>query len=234
MLDKKRIIEEYRIKERITRPNRQLYSKFHTYPTATISDSMESRNTLSHKIKPVWNYPQRLVGPALTVSASVNDELLALKAIELAEPNDIVIIAGNADPHTAYWGGMMSTMAKARKISGLITDGMIRDLQQCEDIEFPIWAKGATPLKPKTNTPPGDLNLPISIDGVIIHPGDLIIADRDGVVVVPQDKISSVESSVIEILSDEEERVQKINNTKEMISKGKVDSILSKRTVKYL
>lgn len=229
-----RVLNEYRIKEKVTRIDSKLCQKFNNYPTAAISDAMRTRSTLSKNIKPVWGPAPHLVGNAITVNASLGDEILALKAIEIAEPGDVVVIAGNANPYTAYWGGIMSTMAKVRGIKGLITDGMIRDVSECRELQFPIWATGVTPIAPNTDVPPGDLNLPISIGEVVISPGDLVVADEDGVVVVPKDIVEDVSKAVEVRLAMEVEWVKEIKSTKKMILKDKVDTLLANRSVKYL
>ncbi|MFD1929193.1 RraA family protein [Sporosarcina siberiensis] len=229
-----RFLNEYRIKTKISRLNPSTYKEFLNYPTATVSDAMRGRNTMSQDIKSVWSPVPHLVGSAVTVSASLGDELLILKAIEMAEPGDVIVVAGNAKPYTAYWGGIMSTMAKARGIKGLVTDGMIRDLSECEQLQFPIWATGVTPIGPKTDVPPGELNLPISIGQVIVHPGDLVVADSDGVVVVPQHMLEDISKAVKARLKIEDEWIKEIHATDQMILKDKIDDLLSKRTVTYL
>src|SRR5699024_11554420 len=82
------------------------------------------------------------------------NENLILKAIEIAKPGDIIIVAGNANPTTACWGGVMSAMAQSRGVKGLITDGMIRDVSDCRELKFPIWATGVTPIAPNSDIPP--------------------------------------------------------------------------------
>lgn len=228
------LLHEYRIKTKILRPDSSLCKTFNNYPTTAISDVMESRNTLTQSIKPVWNPTPRLVGSAITVNSNAGDEILILKAIEIAKPGDIIIVAGNANPTTACWGGVMSAMAQSRGVKGLITDGMIRDVSDCRELKFPIWATGVTPIAPNSDIPPGDLNLPVSIGEVIVHPGDLVIADEDGVVIVPKEIIEDISISVQSRLSMEEKWIEKISSSGEMIFKDKIDDILNYRNVEYL
>src|SRR5699024_10077145 len=129
---------------------------------------------------------------------------------------------------------IMSTMAKVKGVKGLITDGMVRDIGEIRELEFPIWASGITPIAPSTDIPPGELNLPVSIGEIIEHPGDLVVADDDGVVVVPKDIISEVEKAVKERMKTEDKWVKDIYATEEMILKEQVNKILSDRNVKYL
>jgi len=232
-MSKDKVLPEYRIATKIDRVSSEIIEKFNEYSSAPVSDAMRSRNTLSNDIKPVWSPTPTIVGSAVTVNSSVGDEILVLKAIELSKPGDIILVAGNSEPYTAYWGGIMSTMAKAKGVKALITDGMIRDLNQCRELEFPIWATGVTPIAPKTDIPPGDLNFPISIGEVVVHPGDLVIADEDGVVTVPQTLVEEVSRAVDERNSMEESWVKEINATKKMILKEGIDKLLSERIVQY-
>lgn len=233
-LSKDRLLDEYRIRIEISRPNPELYKDFEDYPTAAISDAMRSRNVMTSNIKPVWGPCPRLVGPAITVNASVGDEILIHKAIETAKPGDVIVVAGNAKAYTAYWGGIMSTMAKVRKIKGLVTDGMIRDIGEVRELRFPIWATGITPIAPKTDCPPGDLNIPISIGEVVVHPGDLVVADEDGVVIVPKDMIEGVSKAVKARVAMEKEWVKEINSTKQNILRHQINTLLENRKVEYL
>jgi len=229
-----RIRAEYRIKKDFLRPDAKTYENFVDYPTASISDAFRKRQTLPIEIKPIWGQTFRIAGPALTVKCTPGDEILALKAIELAKPGDVIVVAGNGKPFNSFWGGIMSTMAKERGVAALITDGIIRDLAHCREIEFPIWAVGATPIAPNMDVPPGDLNLPITIGEVMIHAGDLVVADEDGVVIVPQEEIHNTEEAVKYRINMENEWLEKIYETKQMILKDKVEALLSKRTVQYI
>src|SRR5699024_10925695 len=139
------------------------YKSYSNYPTATISDAMKKRNALPQNIKPVWGDSHHIYGTAVTVSASPADEVLPLKSIDIARPGDVIIVANNVFPYKALWGGIMSTMAKVKGVKGLITDGMVRDIGEIRELEFPIWASGITPIAPSTDIPPGELNLPVSI-----------------------------------------------------------------------
>lgn len=229
-----RVAPEYRIRLRFQRPDPASYSAYSNYATAMISDAYRKRQTLPPAIKPVWGPPGRIAGPAITVKATPGDEILALKAIEIAQPGDVIIVAG-ADHHlNSFWGGIMSTMAKVRGVAALVADGMIRDVEQCRSVGFPIWATGITPVAPNMDVPPGELNLPITIGEVTIHPGDLVVADEDGVAVVAQADIGAVAAAVEARIAKEDGWLEKIHATKQMILKENVDTLLARRVVEYL
>lgn len=233
-MNQDRIVAEYRIRMNIDRPEKKIIEEFKNFPTACISDAYRRRQTLPSNIKPVWDVKHRVAGSVITVSGTPSDEILALKAIEIAQPGDVIIVTGGYEASSSFWGGVMSTMAKVRGVAGLITDGKIRDLADCRELEFPIWATGVTPIAPTMDVPPGELNLPITIGEVIIKPGDLVVADEDGVVVVPQKDIHSVKDAVNFRLEKEKQWLEKIYSTEQMILKDVVDELLAKRNVEYL
>jgi 4-hydroxy-4-methyl-2-oxoglutarate aldolase len=229
-----RVAPEYRIRLRIDRPDPASYAGYTEYPTACISDAFRKRQTLPPAIKPVWGLTKRVVGPAVTVKATPGDEILALKAIEIAQPGDVIIVAGADHELNCFWGGIMSTMAKVRGVAGLVAQGKIRDLAQVRETGFPVWATGVTPVAPNMDVPPGELNLPITIGDVTINPGDLVVADEDGVVIVPREQIAAVGEAVKVRFAKEDAWLEKIHETKQMILRDGVEACLAKRTVEYL
>lgn len=229
-----RVRPEYRIRRTFPRPNADLYANFKDYPTAAISDAFRKRQTLPPEIKAVYSPAPKIVGPAVTVLATPGDEILALKAIELAKPGDVIVVAGAKSDRFSFWGGIMSLMAKERGVAGLVTDGLIRDVADMERMQFPVYAAGVTPMAPVMDVPPGELNLPLAFGNVVIHPGDLIVADRDGVVVVPQADIAAVDAAVKARLAKEAEWEREIRANKTMILKQVVDDLLASRTVEYV
>jgi regulator of RNase E activity RraA len=143
------------------------------------------------EIYPVTFPGRTVVGPALTVKARPGDNLMAMKAIDLAQPGDVIVISSDGEANLSVWGGIMSMMATKRGIAGVVTDGVVRDVAQCREAGLAIWATGLTPVGP-TKLGPGQINQPLSCGGVIVNPGDVIMADEDGVVVVPQGELEAV------------------------------------------
>lgn len=225
-----RVTVEYRIRLSFDRPSPASYDVFRSYATANISDAFYKRQTLPHDIKPVYPGCPGIVGPALTAQVTPGDELLALKAIQIARPGDVIVVVGAYSPRFSLWGGIMSTMAKVRGVAGLVTDGLVRDAAQTRAIGFPIYARGLTPMAPCMNVPPGELNYPITFGTAEIHPGDLIVADEDGVVCVPQEQIEAVDAAVRARIAKEEAWLREIEATGGMILKDTVDRLLAART----
>ena len=181
----------FTIVKSIERPDPGLVAEFRGLVAANISDVQGRQGTMDGRIKPIYTPTPVLCGPAVTVKARPGDNLVAFKAIELAQPGDVIVIAGGYDPNYTVWGGIMSSMAKAKGIAGVVTDGLVRDVAQTRDVGFPVFATGLTPTGP-TKDGVGQLNTPVACGGVVVFPGDIVVGDEDGVVVVRKDEAAAV------------------------------------------
>lgn len=175
----------------IERADAELVEKFRGLAAANISDVQGKQNTFDARIKPIYSPMAPLVGTALTVKARPGDNLLATKAIHMAQPGDVIVIAGGFDMNLSVWGGVMSSMARARGVAGVVTDGLVRDVAETRQCGLPVFSIGLTPVGP-TKESAGQINVPISCGGVIVNPGDIIVGDEDGVVVVRKDEAADV------------------------------------------
>ncbi len=225
-----RVTVEFKLRLTFDRPEPTSYAAFRTYATANISDAYQKRQTLPHHIKPVYAGCPGIVGPAITVQVTPGDELLPLKAIEIARPGDVVVVVGAYSPRFSLWGGVMSTMAKTRGVVGLITDGLIRDVAETRDAGFAVYAAGVTPCAPCINVPPGELNYPMVFGSAEIRPGDVMVADEDGVVCVRREDIAAVDAAVRARIEKEQGWHREIQRTRSMILKDMVDKTLAART----
>lgn len=118
---------------------------------------------------------------------------LELKAVDSCRPDDVLVCAAAGSMRSGIWGELLSTAARNSGCVGVVVDGAVRDVAQMRDMKFPVFARGQCPYDSRDRQRVIDFNIAIEIDGVTIHPGDLIAADQDGVVIVPQ----SVETSVV-------------------------------------
>jgi len=149
--------------------------------------------------------PVHFVGNAVTVRIPHLDSSAVHKVMDIVQPGDIVCIDMSGDIDRACWGEMVSYMARAKGVAGAVIDGCITDFRALNQIGVPIYARGVSPLTTRILGVEGAINVPISVNGVAIHPGDLIVADDDGVFVInPQtallygDKAISVQQGEIE------------------------------------
>lgn len=170
----------------IQRPPKELVELFKDIPVANIDDCMNRTAALNYQIRPFNKSP--LLGTALTVKVPEGDNLMFHKAMDMAQPGDVIMIDAGGDPHRSIFGGLMAAYCKVRGIAGIVVDGSVRDADELEEMEdFAIYAKGVTPNGPYKNGP-GEINTPICVGGVLVYPGDIVVGDRDGVVVIrPED-----------------------------------------------
>ncbi|NIF23752.1 RraA family protein [Candidatus Pantoea multigeneris] len=181
----------YFIGERGAKIDTAIIEAFRKLPAANIGDCM-GRSNAALGLKPYHNDPELvLCGPALTVKVRPGDNLMIHKAIELAQPGDVIVIDGSGDLTQALIGGLMRTSAQTKKIAGFVVNGAVRDLNEWAEGGISCWAVGNT-LRGPSKDGPGEVNTTISCAGMIVAPGDLIVADADGVIVIPQDQLDTV------------------------------------------
>lgn len=112
---------------------------------------------------------------------------LELKAVDICEPDDVLIAAAHGSMRSGIWGELLSTAAKNRGCVGAVIDGAIRDVAPMREMKFPVFARGTCIYDSRDRQRVSDIDVPVKIGGVTFHTGDLLIADCDGVVVVPQE-----------------------------------------------
>ncbi|MCL2894747.1 RraA family protein [Brenneria tiliae] len=127
----------------------------------------------------------KFAGPAFTVKVRPGDNLFLHKALDVAQPGDIVICDAGGALQNAILGEMMGRYAASRGIAGIIIDGAIRDRAGLAKLPIPVYARGVTPNGP-WKSGPGEIGHPIAAGGVSVAPGDLIVGDEDGVIVLPR------------------------------------------------
>ena len=125
-----------------------------------------------------------MVGTALTVRTAIGDNLAIHRALDLIRPGDVVVIDGGGDTTRALVGEIMTTLAATRGAAGMVVDGAIRDAGALARSPFPCFARAAIHRGPYKNGP-GEINVPVSIGGMIVEPGDIVVGDEDGVVAFP-------------------------------------------------
>ncbi len=164
--------------------------RYRTVPVANISDSM-NRMTAGGARLHAMHRAGVLVGPALTVKARPGDNLMLHHAIDIAQPGDVIVVDAGGDLSNALIGEMMVAYAVKKGVAGIVINGAIRDADSIGAGDFPLFAAGVTHRGPYKDGP-GEVNVPIAIDGMVIEPGDLMIGDGDGLLCVPFDQVAEV------------------------------------------
>jgi regulator of RNase E activity RraA len=163
--------------------DRKLVEQFRNVVTPHISDNLNRIHAIGSELRP-YHKEGKLIGTAITVKTRPGDNLLVHKAIDLADAGDVIVVDAGGDTTNAIVGEIMMSLARKKGISGFVIDGAIRDLAAFQNGDFPVYAKGVTHRGPYKDGP-GEINGPISVDGMLVNPGDLIIGDEDGLAVVP-------------------------------------------------
>jgi regulator of RNase E activity RraA len=159
-------------------------------PVANISDCMTRMTAAGPRLRPMHKSGY-LVGPALTVKCRPGDNLMIHKALTMAQPGDVIVVDAGGDLTNSLFGELMVTTAISRKVAGVVLNGAVRDSEMIGNGHFPLYAAGVTHRGPYKDGP-GEINVPIAIDGMVIQPGDLMVGDADGLLCVPYDEVEEV------------------------------------------
>lgn len=164
--------------------------QFRHIPVANISDSMSRLVAGGSKIRPMHR-KGGICGSAITIKTCPGDNLMVHMALNIAREGDVIVIDAGGDLTNAIIGERMLTYCVAKKFSGIVLNGAVRDSHWIRHQDFPVYAAGVTHRGPYKNGP-GEVNTTISLDGMIINPGDLIVGDEDGVISIPRKEIETV------------------------------------------
>ena len=148
-------------------------------------------------------------GPAVTVLCRPADNLMVHKALQIAEPGDVVVVATGGNTTSAVFGGIMGEAAVARGLGGIVVDGAIRDVADLTRLRFPAFSRSVCPGGCDKDGP-GEVNVPVSCGGTVVMPGDIVVGDRDGVAVVPRGEAEVVLGLVQQLLESEKTRKEEI------------------------
>ena len=178
---------ETQIYRQIPRPDPALVEALRGIPVADLHDELSAVDRkvrlLSPALRPIIK-GVRIVGPAVTAFNSPGDNLMMHTALYYAQRGDILVFSNGGAPNGSLWGDNASIQARQRGVAGVVVDGPVRDVDGIRKYGVPVWASIISPTRP-TKAMPGTVNLPISCGGVVVSPGDIIVADSDGVILIP-------------------------------------------------
>lgn len=161
--------------------------------TSLLSDNMSRLSGDAGRLRPVHPAPAGvdLCGPALTVRTRPGDNLIIHKAIDLIRPGEVLVVDGGGELSNALIGEIMATIAKKNGAAGAVIDGAIRDAGAIAGMGFPVYAAGYSHRGPYKDGP-GEIFGPISVAGMVVNSGDLILCDADGVLAIAAQEADAV------------------------------------------
>ncbi|MCG2626731.1 RraA family protein [Bradyrhizobium sp. WYCCWR 13023] len=188
-------------------------TKLRAIPVALLSDQLH-RNCGSIGLIP-YHAPAPMVGTAVTVKTRGGDNLAILRAYDFCRPGDVMVVDAGGDISNALVGGIMTLGAASLGLAGMVLDGAIRDVAEIRQRTFPVYARGVTHRGPYKDGP-GAINVPITVGGMPVNAGDIIVGDQDGLLAFPP----SLAATVIEKALAQE---QKEHGTIHAIREGRWD-----------
>lgn len=197
--------------------NEKYRARFEKLSTTNVADAEDALGIkgATFGIRPLREKWGKIVGRAVTVKMMPAGETqskhhLGMTAISQAARGDVIIIDNAGRLDTSCWGGILANSAKAKGVCAVVVDGATRDLDDCIDIDFPVYARGTVVWTARGRIMEQSTNEIISFGGVQVHPGDVVMGDRSGVVIVPWSRVDEVLEKAEALFEKEEAMVREI------------------------
>ena len=179
----------------VSRPSADWIARYAQLSATTVYEAAGRVGAMTHEIRPLAP-GMRLCGSARTVRCQPADNLTLHAVIALAQPGDVIVADVGECTEAGHWGEITTVAAQARGIAGLVINGGVRDVAPIRRRWFPVFARSIS-MKATVKETPGTINYPIICGGVLVRPGDLVLADDDGVVVVARERVEAVLEAAI-------------------------------------
>jgi regulator of RNase E activity RraA len=222
----------FRVITDIPRPPADLIEKFTQYRSCDLSDVMNRAGTMVG-IHPVFTPILRAVGPAVTISIPAGGINMIKLGIEQARSGDVIVVSAQGSTTFAMMGGNISLGMQARGIKAFIIDGSIRDVTEMRALDFPTFARSVSCAAGELGGSRGEVNVPIACGGVVVNPGDIIVADEDGIVVVPPEFAEPVLAGV-PALHASHEKAREVLRTGQMTSIDRITAEFVKQGLEFV
>ncbi len=181
----------FRVVGEVDRPSETAIRQFSRFSTPDISDAMYRFGAMDGGVAAVDD-AMHLAGAAITVRLPAGDNLMIYEALKVCHPGDVLVIETRRSMLTAIWGDKLSRLAKDSGVAGMLTDGCVRDRAGIREVGLPVFASPIRIANGPYKNGPGEVNTPVSIGGVAVLPGDLIVGDANGVVVIHRADVDQV------------------------------------------
>ena len=203
-----------------------------SFGVATVHEAIGRSGYLGTGIRPAWP-GSRVGGTAVTALCWPGDNLMIHAAVEQCRPGDMLVVTTTSPSADGAFGELLATSLAQRGVRGLVTTGGVRDVADLQAMGFPVFS-AAVSAQGTVKATAGAVNVPVSIGGQLISPGDAVIADDDGVVVVPRPGVTSA-------LAAARARVSRETATREALAAGELGldryglrAVLAEQGVEYL
>lgn len=195
----------------ITRTDPKVVARLAEAGVSTVHEAMGRRGFAGTELRPNQT-DVRVAGTAVTVSSHPGDNLMIHAAVETCRPGDILVVTTTSPSTDGMFGELLATSLAARGVIGLVTAAGIRDTSELREMGFHVWTR-AVSAQGTVKASPGSVNVPVTLGGVLVSPGDVVVADDDGVVVVPR---AEAEETAVR----SEERIAKEAATRAVLRSG--------------
>lgn len=184
-----------RIYTEIDRPDPALVERLSKFSSTDLSDAMNMAGTLDRGIRPAYLPIKKIAGPAVTIAVPTGAQNVRKMGFETAQAGDVIVMNGYGMLHYAMLGANIGRGILHRGVAGMVMDGAFRDIADFREMGLPMFSRGICTL-PGPKDGPGEVNVPIACGGVVVNPGDIIVADEDGIVAIPPAQAESILAAV--------------------------------------
>lgn len=186
--------------------------------SCVVTDAMERAGVMHTAIR--LRCGGKLAGPAVTARLYPGDLVDPLEALSVAIAGDVIVVDAAGETETSVWGGLMAGLGHQRGIAGAVVDGAVRDIDEARELGFTLYSRAVGPRASHTafsgRREPIELNVPVQCGGILVNPGDIIVADEIGVVVVPRSEAAEVLQRAREQADREEAARRRIREGKDL------------------
>lgn len=208
----------------IVRPPKELIEFFSAQTAADVHEAMGKRGAMDGEIGPVAG-PPALCGPAVTARIPPGDNTMVHVAANVAERGDILVFASDTT-ETATWGELATRNARRKELAGVVSDGNVRDITAIDEIGFPVFSRTVSQKGAQKNGT-GSVNVPVSVGGIVVKPGDILLGDRDGVTVIPQESAAKIKEATERRRDTEDDLREKVANGESLYDHLEIQELIT-------